>query len=283
MAAADILANRAVGQYPISIATSLAIESLNGIHPEIVVTKPPILKYPRLWINVRTLYRNLMGAVERENQGLLLPPEIAQTVSEEMDSIPSIVNEVTGGKTDVVYYFSNMSGMERKYKHATLRRDTTEKQKEYTLIMQNVVDLLLKHHSDEIRGFDLKIKPHNNETGRTLLLTHIPYDLVSWQHFDHLTLIESHTGALKERAQWYTKYENGKELSMIPFREDFLQVFGDKETFRPMDIRLRRDLIAVATKYHWTAVTTREKILYGIDQIQNPYFRTLLRDILVSD
>jgi hypothetical protein len=95
-----------------------------------------------------------------------------------------------------------------------------------------------------------------------------------------LVLLESHTGKIKPRGQWYTKYLNGKDLVQIPFNEGFLQVFGDSETFRPMDIRFRRAILEIAERYKWTAVSTLEKLNYGIDQLKNPYYKEVLRKIV---
>ena len=273
------VAERAVGQFPLSIATSLAIESACGIHPEIPVNRPPILKYPTLWVNVRTLFRNFMGSLSREAGTSIVPQDIAEVVAEEMDHIDGIIAEYSNGRTRVQYYYSDYKGMDRKYKHAVLRMDSTPKQKEYTVIHNNAMELLMKNQGDRILVFELKLRPEGRPTA--LLLTHYAYDLISHNEFNGLTLLESHTGAIKERAQWYSKFYQGRELAMIPFREDFIQVFGDNEHFRPMDIRLRKDLVDIATKYQWSAVTTLDKIRYGINQMANPYYKEILKDLLV--
>jgi hypothetical protein len=275
---AEAIAQRTVGQYPISIATSLALESACGIHPEIKVASPPILKYEQLWVNVRTLFRNFLGALDKTAVKGVQAPEIAETLAGEMDYIRSIVQDVTGGRCQVVFYVSNYNGLDRRFKHAVLRMDSTDRQKEYTLIQKQTIERLLKTNP-EIKGFELKIKP--THPVRAMIITHYAYDLSAHDEFTKLVLVESHTGAIKEFAQWYTKYYDGKELSMIPFREDFLQIFGDAETFRPFDPKLRKELIAIATKYNWTAVTTKAKILYGVDTLQNPFYKATVRDMLL--
>ncbi len=277
---AESIAGRAIGAYPISIATSLAIESVAGIFPDNPVSPAPILKYSELWINVRTLYRNFIGALDRETSERVMPPEISEVLSEEMEQIVSIVREISEGKTKVVFYISNYADIETKYKHAVIRRDSTDKQKMYTASLNQTLAMLIKSHTpDTLQVFDLKIHVANRPSA--LIVTHIVYDLVVWKQFTKLVLLESHTGKMKEYAQWYTKYLNGKELSMMPFREDLLQVFGDHETFRPMDVRVRRELIEVAVKYRWSAITTIDKIKYGVDQMKNPYARDILKAILV--
>lgn len=284
-ASARMLAERAVGQYPLSVATSLALESACGIHPEIKVSSPPIRDYQFLWINLRTLYRNLMGALDHEAQGLVTDLTIAEALQSEMDVIEKIIEDVSS-YTKIVFYVSNYKGLEQKYPHAVIRRDTTDRQKHYTALQTSVIKILLDMDRRGTNGdghriavFDLKLKPKHH--GKTLLLSHFPYDLCSAKDFGELVLLESHTGAIKESAQWYTKFLNGKDLPMIPFREDMLQIFGDNETFRPGDIHLRKDLIEIATRYRWTAVSTRDKILYGIEQLKNPFFKSVVRSMLV--
>jgi hypothetical protein len=273
------IAERALGQYPLSVATSLAIESVNGIHPDIPVSKAPILDYNELWVNLRTLFRNFMGALDKETAIKITPPAIAEALSTEMEILESIIRDANS-KVKVVFYFSNYANLDRKYPHALLRMDNTPKQKDYTNTLNLTMELMLKDHRDGIKGFDLKVKPDSYQPS-ALMLTHYAYDLLAYPEFKKLALVESHTGKIKERAQWYTKYYNGDSLSMMPFREDLLQIFGDQIMFRPLDKRLRDDLVELATKYHWTAVTTRDKIRYGIEQLKNPYFKKILLEILV--
>lgn len=277
---AEGIAERAVGQYPLSIATSLAIESACGVHPDIPVERAPVVEYGELWVNVRTLFRNFMGSLDPTTHKAVVAEQIADALVSEMDTITSVIGVDSKSNCEVVFYLSNYAGLETKYRHATTRRDNTEIQKVYTALQTGTLEILLEQAAENIHGYQLKLEPEHRPTA--LMLTHYAYDLLSWPEFSKLALLESHTGAIKERAQWYTKYHNGKDLVMIPFREDFLQVFGDSETFRPMDLKLRRELVNIATQYHWTAVTTTAKLRYGIDQIQNPWAKDLLRSILVG-
>ena len=104
--------------------------------------------------------------------------------------------------------------------------------------------------------------------------------MLSNYNFTSLTLLESHTGVLKDTHQLYTKYANGKELARIPFTKYFLEIFGDSQTFFPMDRKLRKDITDIAEKYKWTQITTLDKINYGIDQIQNPLTKAVIREMM---
>ncbi len=272
---------RAVGeQFPLSIATELAIESACGTHPDIPVKVAPILSTDQLWVNVRTLFRNFMGALDKDTGRGVVPYAIATALIEEMDTIESIIGQYSKGRTKVVFYLSNYKGLEQRYKFAKVRMDNTDKQKAYRATMNDTMDNLLKMVPDKIVGFDLKIGNTSSHNANTMLLTHYAYDLLSYQEFGELVLLESHTGSIKQRAQWYTKYKDGKELAMMPFREDLMQVFGDSETFAPLDNRLRKALIELATLKRWSATTTTDKIKSNLREMNNQFAAEILRNII---
>lgn len=288
MAHADV-EGRAIGQYPISIATSLAIESAFGIHPEIKVDKPPINDHDELWVNLRTLFRNLVGAIDKDALATVKSVELKTAMLGELQMIEQLVVEQTQGRVRVVYYISDYADIEKHYPYATVRRDNTPRQKEYTDLLKRVVTEMLKElPPNYVRTFSLKLVARADQpmelnrmkASKVLILTHHPYDLLSYKNFGALTLLESHTGAVKDRSQWYTKYYQGKELSMIPFREDLIQIFGDNETFRTHDPKIRRDIIEIAKKYKWSSVTTYDKLKYGIDTMKNPFALAILHKIM---
>jgi hypothetical protein len=278
------IAERAVGQYPLSIATSLAIESANGIHPELPVSSPPILEYEELWINLRTMFRNFVGSLDKVTAGMLHAAEAVDSLEDEMEQIGHIIQESSSSRCKVIYYLSNYARMETKYPFAVVKRDNTPKQMEYTAILNKTLDILLERHKDrrDIRVFERKISPPQSPTPKALVITHYAYDLLSAKAFRSLTLLESHTGRIKHRALWYTKYANGRDLVMLPFREDLLQVFGDSECFRPMDAKLRKEIVDIATRFNWNSVTTTDKVRLGLEFIQNPYHREVIKSIVTS-
>ena len=282
MTTTDAISNRAVGKFPLSIATSLAKEAIVGIHDDHPTDRPPLLDYDALYVNVKTLFRNLMGSLNKDDINIVVPPDIAEELAIEMDTIVSIVNDTTKGKSHVVFYYSDYADMSTRYPQAQIRTENTEKQKEYRAIQNMTMDLLLKRHQDNIQHYDLKLDVKGNPI-KALILTHCAYDLLSYRKFEKLALAESHTGAIKQRAQWYTKYYQGSSLSMIPFREDFIQIFGDSEHFQPKPIRMRRAIVDVATKYGWSAVVTDLKISYGIDQIPDLEMRREIKTILMNN
>lgn len=277
------VASRAVSErFPLSIATGLAIEAACGIHPDFQVKAAPILTIGELWVNTRTLFRNFLGALDNETAVGIMPVFIAQSILEEMDTIEDAINHFSNGRTKVIFYYSNYKDMERKYPNARVRGDTTDKQKFYRATMNATTENLLQMASERIQGYDLKIGDEKSQNVDAMILTNYAYDLLSYKKFKSLVLLESHTGKIKERAQWASKYQNGKDLVMMPFREDLLQVFGDSETFAPMDIKLRKSLIDLAVAKRWSATTTTDKIRANLKEMPNQYAAEMVRAVLVS-
>jgi hypothetical protein len=259
---------RALGFFQLSIATSLAIESAVGIHPDLPRPESmPIRQYKELWVNLRTLYRNIVGAMPKDIAAQIHAVEIAQIMVEEMHILPDMLREYAGHPVKVVYYFNNLNKLESKYPEALLRKDNTPRQQQYTQTLGDVIKIMLADVKDLFMVVNDSLPGH---AVNALIITHVVYDLLSDKNFGNLMLLESHTGRIKPKALWYTKYYQGRELSMIPFTEELLQVFGDLDTFHPLDVNLRKAIIELATHRRWSSVTTRARIVDGISELKNP-------------
>ena len=272
------LSDRVLGQFPLSIATSLAIEGGLGVHPEHPSDDKPLLKYDLLWVNLKTLFRNIYNAVEREKVHSVSDKDFLEVLIQEVDQLDRVIASETQGRMQVVYYVSDYANMDITYKHAILRGDTTDLQKAYTRAMRDTLGPFVSQYRDQIKTYRLKITDGTHQ--KVLMLTHFAFDLLAQKDIPRLALIESHTGAVKEKHLWYTKYLNGNTLQTIPFMEGFMQVFGDKEHFRPWPSGSRKIILDLAEKYQWSQVTTLPKIRYGIQTIKDLYLRDVLLSIL---
>ena len=163
-----------------------------------------------------------------------------------------------------VYYYCTRKGLVNKFdKNVKLREDKTEGQKYYTFKYNKTLELLEKE-TDEIRKFDYELKPTTRV--KAMILTHVPYDLLSYKNFNELDLLESNTGRLKKKYQWNSKYYpvGDEDLSIIPFNRKFLLIFGDKTLVHAMDMRLRKQIVDIAKKRNWTALSTEDKVMLDI-------------------
>jgi hypothetical protein len=269
---------REVGYFPLSIATSLAFEGALGQHPTYESTGKFLHEYPQLWVNVKTAFRNYYNAIGKDNVPGIELSEIIQFFYLELEQVRQTAMEQTNGKMVTTFYVCDYLGLDRRFKHAIIRKDTTENQVLYTKTMTAVISQILKMDEKLVKVYKLKID--SDASGKALMLTHVPYDLTT-KAFTQLALLESHTGAIKERNQWYTKYYNGKDLPMIPFREDFLPVFGDSETFKPLPMVYRKTLIELGVKYNWSFATTKDKILFGINSLKDRFLADTLKQYLL--
>lgn len=284
----SILSQRTTSAFMLSIGTSLSFESLfvGSQQPydqeRVIPNNVDLTHYDELWINLFTLFRNIIGSVPTAQVNNLLPDDIAYVLAEEVEYIRDIVKTHVGSKVRVVVYSSAYKGLKEKHKHASVRGDTTEKQRRMTDLLNDVINIYYKHHPlhEDGKHYNLGIGDANSINKKVLILSHYAYDLLSYKKFFKMDLLESHTGVLKERAKWYTKYTDGKNLVRIPFNEAFIQVFGDSQTFHPMDKVLRADILELAERSNWNPLTTDERIRFTISGLKNPFFVSILKEML---
>lgn len=269
------LSGRATSSWPISIGTALALESLftgpaAPYDPERPIPQHvSIENYQEFWINLSTLYRNIMGSIESKLQDKVMAADMLHVLESETELIDEIVTHESHGTVRVYYYSSEYTGLQQRHPNAKLRVASTPKQILYADMCGMVLDEYHKRHGRENQVFQFDRDIRSPNKSKALLLSHVAYDLLSAHYFGDLHLLESHTGILKKKALWYTKYHNGKELARVPFNAAFLQLFGDSQQFHPFPISVRKRLIALADEYKWTAMTTMDRLRLSVDTLED--------------
>lgn len=278
-----VLSNRVLGEVvPISIATALAIESLIGKNPEAPVVEDHLGEIDILMINVRTLTRNVIGAIQKEDKEVeVTGPILMEYICADMNVIDTIVQEHGGDTLSVIYYVPTYEKIYKGlYKHGILKEARTPKQVYQHSLELYIVDNIVKHCESigimNIIPVDTEISKH---IGRGALITHYPVDLLSRYNFTSLSLLESHTGALKAPAQWYTKLTGGKDNPNIPFDRATLQVFGDGVMFSSGKSKLRQTFIDLSKRYKWTSRTTKELVIFASTQIKDIFFEQFVKEL----
>lgn len=277
----NILINRAMGQYPISVPTSLAIEAALGELPESPSPEVPILQRDLIMVHVRTMIRNMIGSVETDNKTKLTEYTIAEAISNEIRTIETLISEKTDGRCRTLIYHCSYADLLRKFTKAILKSPSTPGQRTYAAMEHTVCKLL----EDEFVAGST-IERYNREFPETdskaLLVTHYPIDLLQRYKFAAMSLLESHTGAIKPPMLWNTKLYNGKELEILPFDRMTLQMFGDGVTFTPMNIKVRKRVYNIAVKKQWTPATTKEYVIRCIEENHDPALEVLVKDLYRS-
>lgn len=271
--------DREKGAYPVSLGTSIALEALAGNYPERPVNPPPIREMKEVWFNLRTLLRNLQGALASDVRDRVTHGALVPSLIEELSLIESIIISMSSGNARAVFYVCDYSSIRQKFPKTGLRVPTTPKQIMHDAIEKAVIRALLDHGvSQDLRTFRYELDGRNQPA---FILTHLPIDLLSRYAFSKLELLESHTGNIKKPAQWNTKLTNGKELVNIPFCRFSLQVFGDNGNhFAPAPRAVKEIVLDLADKYRWTSITTDLKIRESIKSISHPADRTALLSLL---
>lgn len=279
--AMEALSSREFGQIPISIGSSLALEGAFGILEDNPNPRPIINNVDVLYVNLRTLIRNMVGAVAAEKLVDVLPEDLANALLNELTVLEQAVSSYTKGRVSVVPYLCNYRGIPKRFPFAILKAARTELQQRAAMREENTViefkEIIKRHGYNKLVETDIDL-PHDNR--RVLIMTSYAVDLLQKYKFSSLTLLESHTGATKPPAMWNTKLTNGKELSNIPFDQMTLQFFGDgSNLFTGFPIKPRRKLLEIAEKNRWTTMTTKDLIISHVKKAYEPELELLITNL----
>lgn len=279
--AEQALSSRELGQIPVSIGTSLALEGAFGILEDNHNANPIINNVDVVYVNIRTLIRNMVGAIETEALHSVFPEDLAYILVNELTTIEQAVSVFTEGRVKVQPYLCNYRQLPKRFQFAILKNANTERQRWAALREENTViefkNILHEHPSIIPIETDMDL-PRDNR--RVLLLSNYAIDLLQRYRFSAITLLESHTGATKPPALWYTKLTNGKDLTNIPFDRMTLQFFGDNgNLFTGFPIKYRRVMLDIAVKNHWTALTTKDLIISSIHKAYEPELELLVKNL----
>ena len=260
---------RDMGEIPISIGTSLSLQALYNNHPDLKPERTlPVLKADVLYINVRTLFRNIMSSTESEKQVTVKARDYLTALKDELTDIANYLNNQEN-PIKVFFYLPTYDSLHKEFGSvAELREPSTDLQKQKLEIEKQVFSQLeqelkvLEPEKRYVNIIDMKIE--SSDRVRAFVLTHYPVDLLYVNGFSKVLLLESHTGKIKDEREWYTKF-HADATERIPFNRAMLVFFGDSGgMFKPQHHKARKAVLKVADKYKWTYQTTRDKILLNL-------------------
>jgi hypothetical protein len=259
--------DRTTSSFEISIGTGLALESFfiptsaryDDKRDIPVVIKPDDYKYHVY--NIYTLARNILSACAlRDKFQLINDKHFLPTVIEEIESIKLLYVDF---KVTPVLFIPDYSTIFKKYNkekdnittNAFIDYDTMRK------IFKNI-----KSNMDTVTETKL---PATND--KVLILSNYTLDLLNYKNVPKLDLLESHTGKVKTRSEFNTKYHpiGKRDMTILPFTEKLLYMFGDKTLVKPVKIKLRSTLHQLAVDNNWNSKTTNDKIMFGINKNSN--------------
>lgn len=229
---------------PVSIGTAVSLEKL-FVNEDI--------KYDAVWFNLRTLFRNFWGScVTPDLHGI-------KTLS---DSFMEDVKElgIALGNQDKAFMFyigAETEKLKSRFPDANLKIPKTIKQIHQNTMERNILTFAAEELGEKYcKIFSTKLIGPQDK--KVLIMTHRVLDLLSQYEFGTLTLLESHTGALKGPLDWNTKLNN-KPYNM-PVNILSIQVLGDKQQFGPMKKDIVTSFNKLAEDKNWSPSTTMKKI-----------------------
>jgi len=278
MYAMEALSSREVGQIPISIASSRALEGAFGILEDNHNPKPIINNVDVIYVNIRTMIRNMVGAINSEKLQDVMPEDMGNLLLNELTIFEQAVNSYTNGRVSVVPYLCNYRNIPKKFPFAILKAARTDLQQQAAMREENTViefkEIAKLQSYGKVIETDIDLP---NDSRRVLIMTSYAIDLLQRYKFGSVTLIESHTGVAKPPALWHTKLTNGKELPNMPFDRMTIQFFGDGgNLFTGFPIKYRRVLLQIAEKNRWTPLTTKDYILTSVKKAYEPELERLI-------
>jgi len=256
-----VLTDRTMSSFPVSIGTGLMLESLFNPTQARYDDKREIPKKIKLddygyhVYNIYTLARNILSATpSKEKNDLLKDHYFLDILFDEMFVLESLYATT---KCDIVFFLPDYTKVCQALNNGKEYTQTKDYQLYGTMLalFKKVTfskDLTLIRDTFTLPKFDKK----------TLITTNYPTDLLN--KVGNLALMESHTGKLKERSEWYTKYHKlgSKPMYLLPFMEELLYILGEGNLIYPVTLSLRYLLLAIAEKEHWTTRTTHDKIIH---------------------
>ena len=257
----QFLENRPSSGFPVSIGTGLSLETLfspiQNVYDEnrvISIDKDfSINNYSLFVFNISTLLRNIITSIKFGDLLQVSKDDILTCLLEEIDFL---TNFFESNNLNIKFYINNYEYVKNVYgKENKLRTSTTDKQIYIDGINEHCLNKLKKE--DEVTLFSKDIKYGKEHS--VLLFTHIPFDLLSYNNFLKLELLESHTGIVKTRKSFNTKYYSlpkEMDMSFLPFMEYLLSIFGDHVMFHPAPLKERIDLYKVLKTKNVNALTS---------------------------
>jgi hypothetical protein len=225
------------------------------------------------------LARNILSAIDKDTKAKLQPTDYAAAVHEELEVIFSSLEKHP--KCRLVIYLPTYQSLNIYYPNANLFVASTDVQKAKAKLDDDIFKAIDKIKSS-FPGFviDTDTKFPDLRQGSVAVLTHYPVDLISFPSGVEVSLLESHTGLIKPKYQWYTKLKNGSSLYKIPFNRATLQIYGDNaQMFNPIKPDLRKQLMDVAEQDKWTQFTTVDKLINCVERRIDKITANLVRKL----
>ena len=266
-----IIYERTVSSFPVSIGTALALETLfvgrqPPYDPDREIVRVDINNWERHYLSIKTLLRNFIGSISSKHKEVLYrnPKVVARLFMEELEQINELYYIEGRGIVEPVFYLNSYKDIRNINIPVVYIRPVSGSFRQYLEFTNKVFNLIRFLLRESDMNF-ITVDRLDVETGvKTLVTTHMPYELTYLGKVRKKALLESHTGAFKLPQQWYTKYAHYKEdedrYRRLPFSKYILFIMGDKAIIKPHKKEIRTRLLDVAEEARFNIATSDTKV-----------------------
>nr|DAR94046.1 MAG TPA: hypothetical protein [Caudoviricetes sp.] len=235
-----------------------------------------------MYVNIRTLYRNYVSSYDAKDYYKINEEEFNQTFMDEVAEFERLVKEVTNNRVKTIFYYPKYTNLKKTLPH--LERDQYNPS-----IFDDVEENLWEDIQSNQKWvpFNIEIIDENGFEQSFLdvtMFTSFVVDLLQSVKFNTLTLLESYTGKLKKRQEWYTKLKLPKRKDTaykVPFNKFTLQIYGDKSGFFKTTNKQMRDMVTnMAIDDNWLPISTLDRIRASIKKLKGYDIKELLYSYL---
>ena len=263
-----ILTNRTTTSFGVSIGTGLMLESVfQPTHERydterVIPTQVDLKNYDGWLINGYTLLRNIVTACKEPIEADTLTSKNIERIMEEIETEWAVIQSLLlSNNLDENFIMLFVPKYEKLIKRFNIAKDTSVKYITNNETIHKLFRQPLMSTSEQIAKLTtVEDKVVAFYAGFKYLLTsHYTLDLVQSNKW---TLLESHTGVLKDSHLWYTKYHafGTNDLSHLPMVDLLLFMLGDDQLVVGMPRKIKSELYKISIEKKWTFRTTRDKI-----------------------
>lgn len=252
------LLDRTTTSFGISIGTGLMLESIftpttDRYDKDRVPSMIKINDYSIHYYNIYTLIRNIISAVKDKevHDRLLTSDYLFDTLLEEV----RIINELyVGTNCKPILYIPNYTDIIKNMSTGKPVSDTINRD---VFIFNYTLGYFSKKARDVSMATHTTVYKLPKNISNVLITTSYPVDLLNNRYIPNLKLMESHTGVLKDKSKWYTKYHKigSRDLSILPFTETLLYLLGDNKFIKSISTANKIKLYQHALDNKWTVFT----------------------------
>jgi len=257
----------------LSIGTGLAVESIFETEQlfdknRVIPNKVVINNYTHHVYNILLLFRNLKNSFSKEDLQKVKDKDLLSLLQDEIYSLVSLYDDVHIKCVPVIF----KPNYEKIYKGLNQGK-TTGVTKTY------IANELMMHQLKHFKLGDVATVMNTYQLpyikGNVLITTGMPVDLLSKNKLD---LLESHTGKLKTRREFHTKFNQlgKKSSSHIPFIGETVYFMGDGNIVLPHSRATKKKFYNLSIDKSWTNRTTADKIVSDIRTI--PELKEVLKN-----